>query len=62
MDGYGSLGLGRTAAYEVDASGPSLCLVIVCGQNQKLKETLEAHEWENPAFIYGFTREMPDFM
>jgi 1,2-diacylglycerol 3-beta-galactosyltransferase len=27
-----------------------------------LKNSLEAQEWENPTFIYGFTQEMPDFM
>lgn len=49
-------------AFEIDASGLDLSLVIVCGRNQKLKATLEAYKWENPTFIYGFTREMPDFM
>lgn len=60
----GGEGMGPLAktAYEIDASGLDLSLVIVCGRNQKLKATLEAHQWENPAFIYGFTRDMPDFM
>ena len=58
-DGMGPL---EKTAYEIDASGLDLGLVIVCGRNQKLKATLEKHNWENPAFIYGFTREMPDFM
>lgn len=60
----GGEGMGPLAktAYEIDASGLSLGLVIVCGRNQKLKATLEAHKWENPTFIYGFTRDMPDFM
>jgi 1,2-diacylglycerol 3-beta-galactosyltransferase len=49
-------------AYEIDACGLNLGLVIVCGRNQKLKETLLAHKWENPIFIYGFTHDMPDFM
>jgi 1,2-diacylglycerol 3-beta-galactosyltransferase len=60
----GGDGMGPLAknAQEIDASGLDVCLVIVCGRNQKLKATLEAYKWENPAFIYGFTREMPDFM
>ncbi|HKJ38869.1 MAG TPA: glycosyltransferase, partial [Anaerolineales bacterium] len=58
-DGMGPL---ETTAYEIDASGLDLSLVIVCGRNQKLKATLEKHEWENPVFIYGFTKDMPDFM
>ncbi len=37
-------------------------LVIVCGRNEKLKVHLELESWENPAFIYGFTRDLPDFM
>lgn len=59
--GEGMGPLARTAQ-EIDASGLDLSLVIVCGRNQKLKAALEAYKWENPAFIYGFTREMPDFM
>jgi len=59
--GEGMGPLGKTAR-EIDASGLDLGLVIVCGRNQRLKEELEAQKWENPAFIYGFTRDMPDFM
>jgi len=58
-DGMGPLG--RTA-HEIDASGLDIGLVIVCGRNQRLKATLETERWENPTLIYGFTREMPDFM
>ncbi|MCL4529945.1 MAG: glycosyltransferase [Chloroflexi bacterium] len=58
-DGMGPLG--RTAR-AVDDSGLNVGLVIVCGRNEKLKANLEKQAWENPAFIYGFTREMPDFM
>jgi len=46
----------------VDECGLDLGLVIVAGRNQRLKESLEAETWENPTFIYGFTRDMPDFM
>ncbi len=60
----GGEGMGPLAktAREIDASGLDLSLVIVCGRNQRLKATLEAQKWENPTFIYGFTRDMPDFM
>jgi 1,2-diacylglycerol 3-beta-galactosyltransferase len=51
-----------STAREIDASGLDLSLVIVCGRNQRLKANLEAEKWENPTFIYGFTRDMPDFM
>jgi len=59
--GEGMGPLGKTAR-EIDASGLDLCLVVVCGRNQKLKASLEAEKWENPTLIYGFTRDMPDFM
>jgi len=60
----GGEGMGPLAktAREIDASGLDVSLVVVCGRNQRLKATLEAEAWENPAFIYGFTRDMPDFM
>jgi 1,2-diacylglycerol 3-beta-galactosyltransferase len=37
-------------------------LGVVTGRNRKLKAQLEAEEWSMPTFIYGFVREMPDFM
>ncbi|MGE5251151.1 MAG: MGDG synthase family glycosyltransferase, partial [Bacteroidota bacterium] len=58
-DGMGPLG--KTAS-AVDESGLDVALVVVAGRNEALKIALESRAWENPAFIYGFTREMPDFM
>jgi len=60
----GGEGMGPLAktAQAIDASGLDVGLVIVCGRNQRLKATLEAQKWENPTLIYGFTRDMPDFM
>lgn len=60
----GGEGMGPLAktARAIDASGLDVGLVIVCGRNQRLKATLEAETWENPAYIYGFTHDMPDFM
>jgi len=60
----GGEGMGPLAktARAIDASGLDLGLIIVCGRNQRLKAALEAYEWENPTRIYGFTRDMPDFM
>lgn len=60
----GGEGMGPLAktAQAIDCSGLDVTLVIVCGRNQRLKETLEAMTWENPTLIYGFTRDMPDFM
>lgn len=58
-EGMGPLG---KMARAVDECGLDLGLVVVAGRNQRLQTALEAVPWENPAFIYGFTREMPDFM
>jgi 1,2-diacylglycerol 3-beta-galactosyltransferase len=60
----GGEGMGPLAktAQAIDASGLDVALVIVCGRNQRLKASLEECEWENPTMIYGFTRQMPDFM
>jgi len=58
-DGMGPLG---KTARAIDESGLDLGIVVVCGRNEKLKANLESQSWENPTFIYGFTRDLPDFM
>jgi 1,2-diacylglycerol 3-beta-galactosyltransferase len=58
-EGMGPLAM---AARAIDASGLDIGQVIVCGRNQRLKASLESKKWENPTIIYGFTRQMPDFM
>jgi 1,2-diacylglycerol 3-beta-galactosyltransferase len=60
----GGEGMGPLAktAQAIDESGLDTGLVIVCGRNRRLKAELESRKWENPTCIYGFVREMPDFM
>lgn len=60
----GGEGMGALAetARAIDESGLDVGMAIVTGRNAKLKKTLEAETWENPVFVYGFTREMPDLM
>jgi len=58
-DGMGPL---AETAHAIDESGLDLNLVIVTGRNTRLKEELQGAAWENPVFIYGFTREMPTLM
>jgi 1,2-diacylglycerol 3-beta-galactosyltransferase len=60
----GGEGMGPLAetAQAIDVSGLDVTQVIVCGRNKRLKASLEAHKWENSTLIYGFTRDMPDFM
>ena len=58
-DGMGPL---KKTARAIAKSGLYLGLIIVTGRNEKLKAHLESLDWEIPTHIYGFTREMPDFM
>jgi len=58
-DGMGPL---AKTARAVAESGLDVGLVVVAGRNQRLKSSLEKHHWPVPTYIYGFTKEMPDFM
>lgn len=58
-DGMGPL---KRTAQSIAASGLDTAMAIIAGRNQSLKESLEAQNWPIPTFIYGFVREMPDFM
>lgn len=58
-EGMGPL---EKTARAIDQSELDVGLVVVCGRNQRLKASLEACRWEHPTKIYGFTRDMPDFM
>ncbi|GAB4503001.1 MAG: hypothetical protein Fur0035_25670 [Anaerolineales bacterium] len=60
----GGEGMGPLAqtSRAIAESGLDLALVVVAGRNERLKQSLEEFSWQIPAFIYGFTREMPDFM
>ena len=58
-DGMGPLGQTARAIAE---SGLDIALVVVAGRNERLKASLEKHRWQIPTLVYGFTREMPDFM
>jgi 1,2-diacylglycerol 3-beta-galactosyltransferase len=60
----GGEGMGPLAqtARAIDESGLDITLTIVAGRNSRLKANLDAHTWENPTFVYGFTHDMADFM
>jgi 1,2-diacylglycerol 3-beta-galactosyltransferase len=60
----GGDGMGPLApnAFAIDDLPTDLEVVIVAGRNHKLKTRLEAHEWKHPHHIYGFVRQLPDFM
>lgn len=59
--GEGMGPLERTA-HAIAEAGLPISLVIVTGRNQSLKARLESVHWPVPTFIYGFVREMPEFM
>ncbi len=60
----GGEGMGPLAktAYAIDASGLDVALIAVAGRNTRLQAELETYSWHIPTRIYGFTRDMPDFM
>jgi 1,2-diacylglycerol 3-beta-galactosyltransferase len=58
-DGMGPL---KENVQAISDSGLYLGLVIVAGRNEKLKAELEAEDWDIPTYIYGFTKDLPDFM
>jgi 1,2-diacylglycerol 3-beta-galactosyltransferase len=58
-EGMGPL---EQVAHAINESGMDTALVVICGRNKSLHERLEHHEWNIPVYIYGFVREMPDFM
>jgi 1,2-diacylglycerol 3-beta-galactosyltransferase len=58
-EGMGPL---EKTAQAIAAARPKAALVVIAGRNQSLKARLEAATWPIPTFIYGFVREMPDFM
>lgn len=59
--GEGMGPLEKTAAAIAEARLPA-ALVIIAGRNRKLKERLQEKIWKIPTFIYGFVKEMPEFM
>lgn len=60
----GGEGMGPLAktSLAIDESGLDITQVIIAGNNHRLKSHLEAHTWGNPTIIYGYTRDMADFM
>ncbi len=58
-EGMGPL---ETVAMAINEANLDATLVVVCGRNQALQNRLEQVTWKRPAFIYGFVREMHNFM
>ncbi len=62
MGGGEGMGPLEEIARAIAQAGLPVTLVVIAGRNQKLKARLEAQNWPMPVFVYGFVREMPDFM
>jgi 1,2-diacylglycerol 3-beta-galactosyltransferase len=58
-EGMGNL---ERNAYALNDSELPIQLIIVAGRNQQLKTKLENLTWNMPTKIYGFVKEMPEFM
>ena len=58
-EGMGPL---EAMAAAIDEAHLPVALAIITGRNQALRTRLEERSWNIPAFIYGFVREMPQFM
>jgi 1,2-diacylglycerol 3-beta-galactosyltransferase len=58
-DGMGPI---EKTARAIAQGGLNAALVVVTGRNRSLKNRLEAMSWPIPTLIYGFVKEMPDFM
>jgi 1,2-diacylglycerol 3-beta-galactosyltransferase len=58
-EGMGPL---KKTAITIASTGLHIALAIIAGRNHDLKASLEERSWPIPTFIYGFVREMPDFM
>lgn len=58
-DGMGPM---SKAARVISEAHLDATLVVITGRNRKLKARLDAFEWSMPTYIYGFVKEMPDFM
>ncbi len=62
MSGGEGMGpMGRTAV-AIDKAGLPVTMAIITGRNTKLRAKLEKRRWLTPTRIYGFVREMPQFM
>lgn len=60
----GGEGMGpiEETALAIAKSGLDAGLAIICGRNEVLRQSLNRRHWPKPTFIYGFVRNMPDFM
>ena len=59
--GYGSNVI-FDIAQRIDAARLPLQLILICGKNEKLAARLQSKQWNIPAHVVGFTREVSRLM
>jgi len=55
-------GEGSAVMHEIANRLPSRQLLLICGNNAKLREKLQALPHQAPMFVEGFTKEVPRYM
>ncbi len=55
-------GEGSAVMREIASRLPDRQLVLICGNNARLRETLQAMPHQAPVFVEGFTKEVPRYM
>ncbi len=58
-EGMGPLG---EVSMQINDAGLDAALVVITGKNKRLKDKLDQHHWNIPTFIYGFVKNMHEFM
>lgn len=58
-EGMGPLG---EVSMKINNANLDATLVVITGRNKNLKKKLEQSKWNIPAYIYGFVKDMPEFM
>ena len=60
----GGEGMGKIkpVALAINKANLPISLVIVTGKNQKLMQQLKSQTWNIPVHVYGFSKELPEFM
>lgn len=62
VSGGDGMGPVKRVAKAINKAGLKASLVVICGRNEELKADLGKVSWQLPVHLYGFTREMPEFM
>jgi 1,2-diacylglycerol 3-beta-galactosyltransferase len=58
-EGMGPLG---EVALKINEANLDAALVVITGRNTRLQNKLNKNQWKQPTFIYGFVKEMHEFM